>query len=304
MAKSDVLKKIWEEYTDVWGRITLRPAKDSDPTAGRYDSENNHLWTGEINLMLHIKGWLEEEVATVQARNFKKSVDITEHHPGLYARQPEPYIHTEHYSSVSLDEYNGIIYSAAAFPEIGQKYMTDMCVYGDANGWAFDEHRPNNNPWKIPFKAFPGIWKTLKELYAHAKATGDFDGSNTMDKIIYSNEYIEALSRIRLPKDRAFPRLAAGRWPGLISYIHFIITNIHTSKKESGHNSGKIMLYFKFKALEALGRGQNFIMRWCKRKCEKNLIATHGENYMEHIFSQYFPDQNHPLVDLIKGEKL
>jgi hypothetical protein len=52
--KNEAFEILLRDYTDCYGRVTLYHKSKSDPEKGRFDSENQHLWTGEAAILAEI----------------------------------------------------------------------------------------------------------------------------------------------------------------------------------------------------------------------------------------------------------
>jgi len=138
--KTKAVRRLLSEYTDQYSRVTLNPARDSNPETGDYDSENQGLWTGEAGILLHLNGF-HEIVSGPYKRNFNKMMTSIEvdRIPGLYSRHPYPFYKKDHHN-VSKDEYRGFAYGAAVTQNKG--LMRKIIEYGQINDWFFIDDDP------------------------------------------------------------------------------------------------------------------------------------------------------------------
>lgn len=296
--------KIKSQYTDRYGFITYNPVSYSDPDAGRWDHDNQHLWTGEVNLLCRFHNmWEWKSVYDYQFEKFDKSFKSTEIFPGLHTRNApiELYLYSLGWNAFSLDEHDGIAFSAAA---IGvPSYVERIVQYGENYGWAFIEHDPRANGLPTSVKEWWNFAKGLGKLLWFAVKNRDFSGSSEMDKIIFANEQLSNASRIRLPKDRAFLKVVAGRKPGFFAWCHFLLASYQTCKKDKKEISGKNRLFFRLLSLQCtnpklLGIG------WLTKTFHRNMQRQYGKSYMHHILSVSVRNSDHPLHVLIEGIEL
>lgn len=303
--KIGAANKLLNEYVDNYGRVTVIKANKTDPDNHVYCSENNHLWTGEASMLICLNSLINRDNYFKLMSNFTSSLKATVIMPGLYARQPEPYLHTEHYSSVSIDEYNGINFSQVSLDLQGGKGSKAIVNYGRLTGWVFKEQEPGVNPVKTAkWHEWIKAAQTLVKVIKHGIKSGDIDGSNSMDEIIYESALLEKLSRTRLPKDKYFMKIVAKEKTTWLEKLHYYLTAVHTVRKKHSLTSGKIMLFFKLETQRLL-RFDNFVYNWVRKYCHKKLAAMYGDNYMEHLFQLYYTkDKEHPFHVLIEGMTL
>ena len=148
MTKSEAVERLFNEYTDAYGRTTLYPAKDSDPENGIYDSENQGLWTGEAGILLRLN---YESMIKYDSNYGKMLRSVYVGDVGLYSRHPAPFWQNDHHN-VSKDEYRGFAYGAAA---VGwQVVMIDIISYGESNSWFFVDDDPHGGFNKDHLGAF------------------------------------------------------------------------------------------------------------------------------------------------------
>lgn len=113
--------KIKAHYTNKYGFFTYHPAKKSNPDIGIWDSDNPHLSTGQINLLLRFQGFYNDtfkktQSETIQYENLQKTIQATEVSYGLHARHApvDLYLDSAKYDAISLDEHDGICFSSVA----------------------------------------------------------------------------------------------------------------------------------------------------------------------------------------------
>jgi len=255
--------KLDTEYTDFYGRTTLSPAKGSDPQNGRYDSENNGLWTGEAAILLKLHNsingrfWSRQQMAWC-------SVQVTDENdepiPGLYSRHPHPHWLDPNHHIVSWDEYNGLMYSMIAI--CNEQIPREVISYGRRHLYSYVD-------------GFKGVgWKKRWELYWRG---------------------------LRQPRDFFFFKIAAGKKPNLLETINAAVAHVLTSRKPHWETSGKMMAWFKKKAIEIKGY-KGWIWRMADGIFDKNLKKMYGDKYVEVMARIYYRDKNHPFHALLKDQ--
>ena len=263
--KKQAVSRLFNEYTDFYGRITLNPAKDSNPRIGVYDSENQGLWTGEAGVLLKLNGFEEELIGTYKS-NFNKAMKAVQVQSsdfdnintlGLYSRHPRPFYLNEHHN-VSKDEYRGFAYGFAVLGNSGK--MNRIIKYAKSNSWFFVDDDPRG-----------GI--NLKHLGAY-----------------------------RLPTDRGLYKIVAGQEPSVIELLFIGISALLNSRKPKQDTSSKLMSWFAFNAIEIVGY-KSKILSFFKKRFDKNMkVCYNSDTYMEEVAKIYFqPD--HPFHVLFKGLK-
>lgn len=129
--KTIAASRLLEEYRDYYGRITLHPAKNSDPVNGHYDSENQNLWTGESSVLLALNGIPAEEHHKLSDRGFAANTI----EPGLISRNPYPSWEDPDHHKVSWDEYNGLMYHCIVTGNRDIPYS--VLEYGRKHNWIY-----------------------------------------------------------------------------------------------------------------------------------------------------------------------
>lgn len=284
----------FNDYVDSNGRYTLHPVSESKELGRVYESQNQHLWTGEAHIFRYLNneiGWntyhASHRKTADEYNNFIDIMKKTRMFKGLYTRHVSPfkYVESKHFDSMSFDEHNGIAFSAAVFKRYDE--LDDIIEYGDKNSWCVYEKQPHYSPmrdlWRNPSKIKP----FLINLYDVIKASVStkFRGSKAVDQIIFKNEVTTGLSRCRLPKDVAYLKLLSPSYkPSLIGLLHLIVTSFHTINKDKP--SGRIMLYFKLKSFEIIGYNPWWVKKLRKRFNSKINIRAE--------FKRFYP-VNHPF---------
>lgn len=137
--KQVAIDRLFSEYTDIYGRITLHPAKNHTHIYPNYDSENQGLWTGEAGILLKLNNAHANDISKYRA-NFDRMMNhIAVGPPGLYSRHPAPFWHNDHHN-VSKDEYRGFAYGAVATGN--PKLMGPIISYGEVNSWFYVDDDP------------------------------------------------------------------------------------------------------------------------------------------------------------------
>lgn len=295
-ALEDQFTKILKEYTDSLGRITYLKAKVSNWEAGIYDSLNQHLWTGEA-LMLWVlccnvtDGWVAYWKKTVQ-----NVLDKTLLAPGLLMRHPYPYIKTDKYDAISLDEYFGAMMYCKVVGNLW--FPKDAILYGEKVAWCvidqplYVNKSPKDYIWKWSF------WKTAFKAIAFAIKTRDFTGSNEMDKILEEDRGVDLVSSYRMPKDQLFIYLAAGEQPGLLMWVHFYIAAFLTLRVSNDEKSGRILLFFKLLFLQKFYNGPH---KWLAKYYRSKMKKKYGNLYLHECFKLYYEEHDHPFIEIAKS---
>jgi len=259
-----LVKKEWmcEE-----GMVTLNPSKDYDCFNGNYGGdENQHMWCSIYYTLLKM---LDPSLLTNEDRDHvKKTLHRTQAEyggfkvAGLYHRHGPPYPTGPEHHGVSHDEMNGIAIQSKLF---GLHVAEEIVKYGKKHGWAFIDERPYTHPIKNIFSIEKG-----KRLFM--------------------------LGRIRQPRDRAFYKMCNNERPSIVGYLHLLLTAWITSRKPKADTSGKILAFTRFQALKGKYKMFDFMYKIFR----KNLIKTHGENFLEDILKIYFRHSTHPFHEMAK----
>jgi len=107
----------------------------------------------------------------------------------------------------------------------------------------------------------------------------------------------------RQPRDKFLYKIAAGQQPTLFETINASIAHILTSRKVKGNTSGKIMAWFRQKAVQMTDFTgyKRKIWDYAVNKFDKNCEMCYNSYYYpEKLMAIYFP-ANHPFQALIKG---
>lgn len=140
--KDYIIKEIMPKWLDPWGRMCLKPAKESLHTPGAWDSENQLLWTGELALLIDKHGPTDTSIMGMLGAGIN-SCQIMK---GLYSRHPWKPGEERTFRDVSHDEYKGLIYYSAA---TGNKRIAEqICDYGRSCDWAFIDRDPGASAYK------------------------------------------------------------------------------------------------------------------------------------------------------------
>lgn len=341
MDKNQAIEQIFSEYTDALGRVTLYPAKQSNNLHGpKWDSDNCFLWTGRFN---NIFTWLnyinEAEMSVMQQQYMRATVvrSIVECSPNkvLYRHVPSlEYMHSDIYDRVSLDEYIGTSLMVLSCETEASTRVAEGLYEGlKKNGWSMDFQsyfKKRSIKEESFWKRTKEFFKTLKEVYQVAKATGKWGGSTEMDRVIESNYDLLKLSTIMLPKDRLFVKLAAEKKPSLIDWTHHYLNCFFSIRKKK--LSGLMLtfdklLYFERKIAEKevnikfnIYLNDYFQLEKVKRAklsigarihlklssyFDKEMTKEFGENYMKTIATKYYRENpNHPSIVLYDNLRL
>tara|TARA_R100001086_G_C11841329_1_gene259177 strand:- start:471 stop:1403 length:933 start_codon:yes stop_codon:yes gene_type:complete len=301
--KLEALERLQNDYTDKFGRICIYPPELQVPEEGRYPTQNYNLWTGEANLMMYMTQDVDINLYENQKNNFYKSLKAVEIVPGLITRNPDPYRESQWFDPVSLDEYNGLCFSMAVFEELRIE-ARHILKYGEDHDWAFVDDKPGLKGLeavkKRPFKTILDILKLIFLLIRRKS----IDEGGDIDKLLANSPELYGISRIRLPKDRLLIKACVpGAKISFLEKLHLFLATLTTSRLSNDETSGKILAFFRFKALRLL-KCQPYLVKLAEKHFRKQMKKKYGESYMEKIFAEYniFKDNpNHPFHTLIKG---
>jgi len=287
--------RLLKEYTDSMGRVTYLQSKVSNWEQGVYDSLNQHLWTGEALLLWELccdvtPGW-----KAYWAKAVDNILSKTQLIAGVISRHPYPYNLTENFDQISLDEYFGAMMYCKV---VGNTYFPkDAILYGEKVSWCIIDQVPylNLSPWK--YAKTLAFWKTLFKVIKFAIKTRDFTGSNEMDKIIGENMGVDILTNYRMPKDQLFIYLTDNEQPGILMWIHFFISALHTLRLKSNETSGRILLFFKLLFLQ---KHFDTKVKWLTKYYKKQMTKKYGDFYLHECFKKYYEEQAHPFIQIAK----
>lgn len=294
-ALEDLFSRLLKEYTDSLGRVTYLQSKVSNWESGVYDSLNQHLWTGRALIFWELCC----ETTPAWKAYWKKTTDNilerTQLIPGLLMRHPYPYIKTDQYDQISLDEYFGAMLYCKVVDNTW--FPRDAILYGEKVSWCIvdDTHfinkRPGDYIWTWSF------WKTAFKALSFAIKTRDFTGSNEMDKILAQDKGVDLLTSYRMPKDQLFIYTSANEQPGLLMWIHFYITALLTLRSSNDETSGRLLLFDKLLFLQKFYNGPHKLLaKYYRYKMRKK----YGDNYLHMCFKKYYEEPNHPFIEIAK----
>jgi len=290
MSKQEAFNRILTDYTDYFGMVCLHPSEQSDPQNGRYDAENQHLYTGIAAIMMR---YYAAKIPFPDQQAFKMNVASTLQNTkiadGLYGRHPEPYVENGGHE-LSHDEHSGIMFYLAGTNAFGR--ADELCDYGSSHSWAFVEEVTGLHPWKHalrhPRDEFNRIKKQIVN-YRAGKKTPNGEGSY--------------LLRVRLPEMRGFMKeIASGFKMNTYEALNILGASILTVKKPAGSTSGKIMMFNKFKALE-YAQCKSWIVKFARKRFHKKMVKMYGDNYYHDIMEIYY-GVDHPFFVLSDGMTL
>ena len=267
------IENIRKEYVTEHGFFVGR--KVAGITELYKDVKNPHLLTGQLNLLLYERDLLERRVWDNQYEDYCKTLRSTMLVEGLNTRHAPAaeYLKHEEWDAISLDEHDGIAFSSVA---LGIKKNAAIVNYGNNHGWSFNEKDPDNQK---PF-SYRNLIKGLYNLIKFAIKNKDWSGSDAMDVVIFQYPELVRLSRIRLPKDRAFLRLTVSQKPGLIGLIHLVVSLLYSAKKDklSGHNR----TFYRLLALYKIDCDY-LLIDLCTQYYHKKMVERYGDNYLYEI---------------------
>ena len=126
--------KLFREFLDPYGRVTLQPAVLHTHRDGDYDSENQLLWTGEASVLLGMRGLLGDYEKSV----FLNGIKTCEVRSGLFSRHPN-----NKGKYVSLDEYNGMCMYSMMTGNL--ELPSEIVEYGQDHNWIYINEKPGQD---------------------------------------------------------------------------------------------------------------------------------------------------------------
>lgn len=254
----------------------------------KYETDNPCLWQGQYWLLAPILGGYEFN-DNKNLQKFYKFYNSCQVDIGLHTRYPGEYLESKDFNSTSVDEHNGISFLAAATKDF--HYLNSIISYGEKNNWCFYEKMPGVDPYadlKKPTKLIPFL-RNIYKVFKAMKKEKDMGGSSRVDKVIFQNETTTILSRIRLPKDRAFLRIISpDHEPTFIGKMHLIAS--FASTIISGKKSGRNMMFFKLLAFHHVGYEPRWV-RLIKSNFAEKVDMTANSNM--------FYRKGHPFIECI-----
>lgn len=289
--------KILEHYTDKYGFVTAKHKSESDPDNELWDTENNHLWTGQMNLLLRYKSLLGGYFEEKMKKNFFKTLDSTEIYLGLHTRHApiSAWFHSDQWDAISLDEHDGMAMSCASYKIYYP--IQQIAQYGIDHGWAYIEKPPLESAWPKTLKAWLRLFRGVGEVLVYAIKNKDYRGSRAMDQVIFKHQEVVNLSRLRLPKDRYFIKRVAGLEPTWLDKLHFKLTVKSTLK--DARISGKNRLVFRLLALRIVGLTD--FEKEILEEVHTEFTKQFGYSYIHGILEQYLWNRDNPMFELSKG---
>ena len=108
----------------------------------------------------------------------------------------------------------------------------------------------------------------------------------------------------RQPKEVALYRIAAKQEPGLFGILNMSIALWLTSRKPKEQTSGKLMAWYKIKAIELTGFKSKIWDFFKKRFDKKMQVMYNNECYIEDLYKIYYKaNPEHPFHALVEGLK-
>ena len=282
--KEQALFTLLNDYIDVYGGTTLTHISQSNPLLGQYNNENQHLFNGEMALLIKLSE-LEnsiyyEKIIANYLRHLELCQVVTSGRkiPGLYARHPDPYKFSDEFHGLSRDEHAGMAFLSVAIDR--PIIMQEIIEYGKQHNYAYIEEEPGYDPIKA---AGGNLLAAIKKIFY-----------NKEDKLV------QRLSRVRQYNDRSFYKLCAGESPTIFELFQMYIGLIMSSASSKEITSGKMMSFFKIKSLDLVGHN-TILFRITKAIFRLRMRYLYGNNYMKAVAEIYFKDKNHPIHTLIDG---
>jgi hypothetical protein len=288
----------FEPFIDPIGRVSDKARNDEQGI-----TDNPLLFTGEAALLLAKTGQL-----TITSMLFleKMLTDCTVV-DGLFRRHPESM--QKQYAiprnKISHDEYNGIMFMAAAIPAM-KRHAEAVVAYGQKYCWQFNDIHPRANFFKSfinsPIDTFLKLQAYLKDIKNNPQDTNSVD--------LRHDGSVVSLSSLRQPRDIAFYKLVAGYSPSLFNVLWLCTSIVLTSYKtiEEGSRGGTILMaWFRNVALNSLKlKGfKGFLIRQSIKFFDSKLTKKYSAKYPAIIARLYWDrvgtsHERHPMIYLIQ----
>ena len=291
---SSSFERLRRDYLDKYGRVTFLPAASSDGDK-KWDSLNQHLWTGVAELMYRSLFGLNFTPKYSDNLHMFENKGVLSRHPFPYWTMPLDFKEAQRmgyshgYDPVSLDEYLGY-----SFTGYVKEYIYDKAI---ENGWLLYDKDPSI---KLRDVLKLGLIKEIAYIVCIAIKTKDFGGSNELDEYIYKTKYFKYLSRVIQPKDRYIIKIAHNKKPSLLDKLHFDLSIKDTLKKGTDKLSGKLLLFYKIMFLNQKG----FDVHKLAKQYHDRMTELFGEDYLENIFFNYCDDKKHPFIEIVRGKNI
>jgi len=134
MNRLDALIRLYSDYLDDYGRVTLYHKSLSDALNQKYDNENPHLFNGEAAILLK----LNEHFGSAFQLKFKSALKLCEVTKGLHQRQPKM---DQDRHLISHDEHNGIMYLCTCLDD--KNTINEIINYGENHNWVYIDNNPD-----------------------------------------------------------------------------------------------------------------------------------------------------------------
>lgn len=268
-------KRYKKDYTDDFGMFCLYLWK------GQYDNENPHLFTGEMNVLLHLLSIYDAE----NKKNIKNYLEYTEVTPGLHRRRREE----DSRSTVSHDEYSGIMFMTMGNRTL-RDYADNIVKYGKKYNWQYNDNRPERDGLKYALKHPLKAFKYFRRL-----AKGD-------ESVRENNPDLDALSYIRQPRDICFYKIVSTiTEPNWFERLYLALTVVITGFRNKNYKNGgtKLIAWYRMKVIEYY-KQNTFILSLAHKFFIRKLKKQYGVNYLESLHFLYYKDKNHPIHSLVK----
>jgi hypothetical protein len=289
--------KILEHYTDRYGFMTLKHKSESSPDKGLWENETNHLWTGQINLLLRynnlIGGYFEDRMR----KNLLNSLDATEIYIGLHTRHApiNKWMQSPEWCAIKPEDHDGMAMSCIALKTMWP--IQQIYEYGVKYGWSYIENPPFEKAWPKTLRGWLRLFVGIVEVLTHSLIPKEYRGSREAYQAILKHREVENLSRIRLPKDRYFIKRIAGHGPNWLDRLHFKLTVKKTLS--DSRISGKNRLVFRLLALRLVGLTE--FEEEILQEVHVELTKQFGYSYINEILKKYINNPYNPMFELSKG---
>lgn len=250
------------------------------PYNNRYDNENPHLFTGEMNILLYKLGVSDPRIK----KAMNEFLDHTEVVPGLHRRRHETDI-----STVSHDEYSGIMFFTVGNDK-ALKYVKNIVEYGKRNVWQYHDRRPNVNGISYALAHPIRTFKYFKRLLS-----GDESAREEYPEL-------DALSYARQPRDIAFYKIVSpDHKPNMFELAYLAVSTVLTAFRKADYKNGgtKLIAWYRMQTIDYYKKNTG-LLKLAHKFLVYKMEKQYGMNYLKTIHHLYFKDREHPIHKLVE----
>lgn len=300
MSELPALQYLLTTYTDILGRVSLKPSNKDKESTGDFDSNNALLYTGELSLLLK-KAGLYTFNYQVQHNLAYSSCTVRFGNEAVLTRHPEPYRFNPNMRPLSFDELRGLFMAATVNPQL-KPIALALIRYGENNNWVFTD-QPNE---EYKGKSLLSLLKTPKETVSQwkayrARAKGIGLDNGGMRKAAQEFKYLNPMFFWSQPSNRMFYKMCANRDTTLLERSWFLLAEILGAfEKDDGQNSSRLMGGFMHLALNNVEH-KSLLVKAARLVYHTSCRYHFGRDYMYDMCSKYYKEEHHPITVLSFG---